>query len=183
MEDNEPAIPEEISIDNFGGGSIEYNANIGIRFAGPGVKVRGDTGDELFADHAYVDLKAETVTLEGNVTIYRGNTMQRGQKAVYHYKNGKIDTTGLRASIDPIVMEAGKFTAERIGDRTVFIGRDGGITTHDAETPNYWVRANKTRVYPGEKSSSTTSNSTPATNPSSGSPTSASRSTPNSDTT
>ncbi len=149
--DTEATIPEEIQIDNFGGGAIEYTANTGIRFAGPGVKITANTGAEVFADRAYVDLIKETVTLEGNVAIYQGNAMQRGDKTVYHYKRGYLDSTGLRASIDPIIMESGRFTAERVGDQTVFIGRNGGITTHDAEHPDYWVRADKTRVYPGEK--------------------------------
>jgi LPS-assembly protein len=77
--------------------------------------------------------------------------MQRGEKAVYYYERKFLDASNLRASIDPILLEAGKFTVDQRGDKQVYIGHDAGITTHDAEDPNYWVRAKKTRIYPGEK--------------------------------
>lgn len=144
-----PVMPKELKISNFGG-TIEGNIETGLRLGGP-VKIEGDNGLEVFSRTAVLDLKAKTVTLEGDVTVYQGNSMQRGERAVYHYERKFLDTSGLRASLDPILLEAGKFTAERQGDRQVYVGHDAGITTHDVEDPNYWIRARKTRVYPGEK--------------------------------
>lgn len=147
----QPAMPKNLTIENFGGGSISGSTETGVRYAGPGVKVVGDNGLEIFADSLLWDIKAETVTMEGNVSVYQGNLMQRGERAVYYYERKFLDASNLRASIDPILLEAGKFTVEQQGDKQVYVGRDAGITTHDVEDPNYWIRAKKTRIYPGEK--------------------------------
>lgn len=145
----EPVMPTELKINNQGG-KIEGDIETGVRLGGP-VKIEGDNGMEIFSDTAMLDLKAKTVTLSGNVTVYQGNLMQRGERAVYHYERRFLDSSGLRASLDPLLMESGKFTAEQRGDRQVFVGYDAGITTHDAEDPNYWIRSKKTTIYPGEK--------------------------------
>ena len=143
------ALPENLKIDNQGG-KIEGNLEEGIRFGGP-VKVQGDNGMEIFADRANLDLKAESITFEGNVSVYQGNIIQRGDRAVYLYEAGTLDASGLRISMDPILLEAGKFTGISDGDKTIFVGENAGITTHDVEDPNYWVRSDRTTVYPGEK--------------------------------
>lgn len=143
-----PALPENLKIDNRGG-TIEGDED-GIRLGGP-VKVEGDNGLEIFADRANVDFKEKSVTFEGKVSIYQGNILQRGDRAVYFYDAGTLDASGLRVSVDPILLEAGKFTAKSDGGKTYFIGENAGITTHDVESPNYWVRSDRTTVYPGEK--------------------------------
>ena len=142
-------MPKELKISNFGG-KIEGGPDTGVKLGGP-VKIEGDNGLEAFSKTALLDLKAKTVTLEGDVSVYQGNQLHRGQRAVYFYEMKYLDTTGLRASLDPILLESGKFTAEKRGDKQFYVGYDAGITTHDAEDPNYWIRAKKTRVYPGEK--------------------------------
>ena len=144
-----PALPENLKIANQGG-TIEGNLEDGIRFGGP-VKVQGDNGLEIFADRANLDLKDQSVTFHGNVSVYQGNLLQRGERAVYFYETGTLDAAGLRISMDPILLEAGKFTGKSDGGRTVFVGENAGITTHDVEDPNYWVRSDVTTVYPGEK--------------------------------
>lgn len=144
-------MPENLTIDNIGGGPISGSRETGIRYEGPAVKITGDNGLEIFADRLFWDLKAEAVTLEGNVSVYQDNTLQRGQKVVYHYTRKFLDTTGLRASVDPFLLESGKFTAEEINGKQVIVGRNAGITTDDSENPNYWIRSKETRIYPGEK--------------------------------
>lgn len=144
-----PALPENLKIDNQGG-TIEGNLEDGILLGGP-VKVEGDNGLEIFADRANVDLKAESVIFEGNVSVYQGNLLQRGARAVYFYETGTLDASGLRISMDPILLEAGVFTGKSDGGRTVFVGENAGITTHDVENPKYWLRSDRTTVYPGEK--------------------------------
>lgn len=146
-----PAMPKSLNISNYGGGTIEYTKDVGIRWMGPGVKITGDNGLEVFADTAVVDLKAQTATLEGNVSVYQGNILQRGERAVYYYEKKFLNASGLKASIDPILLEAGKFTVEERNGEKVYVGEDAGITTHDVEHPDFWVRSKKTTIYPGEK--------------------------------
>jgi LPS-assembly protein len=146
-----PEIPKNLTIDNIGGGAISGSIDEGVRYAGPGVKITGDNGLEVFSNSLFWNLKEKTVTLEGDVSVYQGNMLQRGAKAVYHYERKFLDTSGLRASVDPILLESGKFTVEEINGRQVFVGHDAAITTHDVEEPNFWIRARETRIYPGEK--------------------------------
>jgi len=146
----EPVMPKDLKLDNQGG-TIEHNADTGVLSLGGPVKISGDNGMELFADRVTVDSKAATATLEGNVSVYQGNLLQRGDRAVYFYERKFLDATGLRASLDPILLESGKFTATDRNGNQVFVGRDAGITTHDVENPNFWVRADKTTIHPGEK--------------------------------
>ncbi|MES2996935.1 MAG: hypothetical protein V4733_09005 [Verrucomicrobiota bacterium] len=149
LAESTPLIPKEININNQGG-TIEGNVNESIRLGGP-IKVTGENGMEIFADSAVIDTIAKTVTLEGDVSVFHGNVLQRGDRAVYHYDRKFLDTSGLRGSVDPLLLEAGRFRAESSGGKTTFVGEDVGVTTHDVEHPSYWIRAKKTRVYPGER--------------------------------
>ena len=145
----ETPMPKELKINNAGG-TIEGNTETGMRLGGP-VKIEGDNGLEIFSDTAVLDLQAKTVTVTGHVSVYQGNMLQRGARAVYHYERKFLDASGLRASLDPILLEADKFTVEQHGDKQIYVGENAGITTHDVENPNYWIRAKKTTIYPGSK--------------------------------
>lgn len=142
-------IPDSLKIQN-GGGSIEGNLDGGISLGGP-IKVTGDNGLEIFSDRARIDLKEKTVILGGNVSIFQGNNLQRSDSAIYYYEKRVLDASALRVSLDPIILEAGKFTAQSSGGETVFIGENAGITANDVETPNYWMRSDRTTVYPGDR--------------------------------
>lgn len=142
-------MPKELTINNQGG-TIEGNIQTGVRFGGP-VKVTGDNGLEVFSNTAVLDLTAKSITFEGAVSVYQGDVIQRGAKAVYYYERKFLDASGLRASLDPLLLEAGKFTAEPRGNKQVYIGENGGLTTHDVENPNFWIRAKKTTIYPEDR--------------------------------
>lgn len=144
-----PTVPDSLRIENDG--PIEFNsAAATIRYAGS-VAVRGDNGMQLFADAVLLDTKAKTVTLDGNVSVYHGSLLQRGDHAVYNYDSATLEASGMRASIDPILLESGRFHTEQRDGEPVYVGQDAGITTHDFSDPNFWVRADTTTVYPGEK--------------------------------
>jgi len=145
-----PAMPKELKINNKGG-SITGDMTTGqFHLSGP-VQIDGDNGLQVFSDTADLDTKEKKVILTGNVSVYQGNLMQRGERAVYFYERKFLDTSGLRASLDPILLEAGKFTAEERGGKQVLVGENAGITTDDEQDPNYWIRAKKTTIYPGDK--------------------------------
>lgn len=144
-----PVLPENLKINNHGG-TIEGNLEEGIKLGGP-VHVIGDNGLEIFSRRASVDLKAKSVTFDEEVSVYQGSILQRGKRAVYFYETGVLDAAELRISMDSILLEAGKFTSEGSGSDRVFIGRNAGVTTQDVQNPNFWVRSDKTTVYPGER--------------------------------
>jgi LPS-assembly protein len=176
-----PTLPKEVTISNLGG-KIAYDAPTGeLRYEGAVkvttdngtalsankavgnvktktialtglVKMKTDTGIEIFADRALIETNVKTVNLMGNVSVYQRNTLQRGEQVVYDYGKKSLDASGLRASVDPLLLESGKFSVETDADgKQVFVGEDAGITTNDVEDPNYWIRAARTTVYPGEK--------------------------------
>lgn len=148
--ENQFELPENVNLRNMGG-PIEGNPSQGwLTFGGP-IKLTTDTGLEVFSDRAKLDSNAKTITLEGNVSIYQGDTLQRGKKAVYHYEDKSLDTTAMKISVDPILMESGQFTLQDVDGQMVFVGTDAGITTHDDEQPNFWIRSSETRVYPDDK--------------------------------
>ena len=141
--------PSQVDIDTQGGIHRDPASGL-LRFEGP-VKLRGDQGLEVFADRAVLDENRKTVTLQGKVSVYQGGTLQRGEQVVYHYEQRRLDTSGLRLSVEPLLLEAGSFQVETRDGKRVYEGRDAGITTHDDEDPNFWIRAGETTVYPGEK--------------------------------
>lgn len=147
--DTNQSLPENLKITTDG--PIRGSQEEGVIFEGPGLKITGDNGMEIFADRAAVDFKSKSVTLAGHVSVYQGNALQRGDRAVYFYERKFLDSSQLKASLDPILLEAGKFTVENHGGKNVYIGENSGITTHDVENPNFWIRSKKTTIYPGEK--------------------------------
>lgn len=140
-------LPDNLQLKNNG---LEGNLKDKIRFRGP-IKLTGDNGLEVFSDRAEWDSVAKSITFEGNVSVYQGNLVQRGERTVYFYETKQLNTAGLRASVDPIFLEAGKFQAQTINGKQVFVGEDAGITTDDSEHPSYWVRAGETKIYPNDK--------------------------------
>lgn len=151
--ENTASLPKDVTIENIGGGTISGGFKPGenfVRYEG-GVKLTGDNGMEIYSDVAVWDLKTKTITFEGHVSAYQGNTLQRGDRAVYHYERKFLDTSGLRASVDPILLESGKFTVEEIDGRQVYVGEDAAVTTHDVQDPDFWIRSKKTTIYPGDK--------------------------------
>lgn len=144
-----PTMPENIQI--LSNNSAEYNAETGrLRYDG-NIQVNADNGMQLFADRAIVDTKKQLLLLNGNVKIYQGTLLHRGENAVYDYGKKQLDTKGLRTSMDPILLEAGSFKSEEENGKMVYIGRHAAVTTHDVQDPNYWIRADKVKVYPDDR--------------------------------
>ncbi len=144
-----PALPENLKINNHGG-TIEGNPEDGIKLGGP-IHVSGDNGLEIFSKRASVDLKAKSVTFDEDVSVYQGSLLQRGKSAVYFYETGIINAEELRISMDSILLESGKFYSKGSGSDRVFIGNNAGVSTHDVKDPSFWIRSDKTTVYPGER--------------------------------
>lgn len=144
-----PTLPDFLKMTTEGG-KLEYDANAKVfKYTGGSMVVRGDNGLEIFSDNATWTEKS--IVFEGNVSVYQGNALQRGERTVYYFETRELDTAGLRASVDPIFLEAGKFRVENRNGKQVYVGEDAGITTHDAEHPNFWIRSAETTIYPQEK--------------------------------
>lgn len=108
-------------------------------------------GIQLFADRVLLDAKTKTITLDGNVSIYQGPTLQRGKHAVYHYETRQLITNGLASKLGPIIMESDHFKVGERNGKIVFEGENAGITTHDVAAPNFWIRSDRTTIYPDDR--------------------------------
>lgn len=127
---------------NNGKATVTYDGRISLR---------GDNGLQAYANHAVYDGNTETVKLTGDVAIYQAGLVYRGESAIYYYEEGRLDTSGLRAGVDPILMEAGQFQNITRDGKEMLVGENAGITTHDVENPDFWLRAGRTTIIPGEK--------------------------------
>lgn len=144
-----PTMPDKVQITSNHG--AEYNSETGQVIYDGGVKLDTDNGMQLFADKAILDTNKKLIHLQGDVTIYQGTLVRKGEKAVYDYGNDKLSAAGLRTSMDPILFEAGQFDVTEENGKPIYIGSKAGITTHDFKTPNYWLRADKIKIYPDDK--------------------------------
>lgn len=144
-----PVPPKDLKVSNSG--AITYDPAKGLITFNRDVSVRTDTGLQFFANQAVLNNQAKSISLIGNVSIYQGDILHRGTRAEYFYVSRQLRVTGLRSSIDPLLLETNEFVSEERDGEQVFVGHDAGLTTDDAQTPNYWLRAKKITVYPGDK--------------------------------
>jgi len=143
-----PALPKNVHIKS----SLFRWDNQSQLFKYQGVvQVFGDNGLQMFADKAEVDTKQKVLRITGNVEIYQGSIVYRGESAQYFYETEKLDTKDLVISIDPILLKADSVKQVERKGREIFIARDAAVTTHDVKRPNYWIEADRITVYPQEK--------------------------------
>lgn len=144
-----PTLPDNIGITNDG--SISFDGEAGTVLYRGDVRILADNGIQLFADQALLDTKQKFIRITGNVSVYQGTILHRGESATYHYDSQRLDAESLRSSLDPLLLEAGRFRTVDHEGQLIFIGEDAGITTHDAEDPSYWLRARETVIVPGDR--------------------------------
>jgi LPS-assembly protein len=159
QKDNNPATPHEVGVVMPTGLNIQIKGKITpvegdlkrLEVTGP-IELKTNRGEEVFADRALLDMEAQTYTLQGNVSVFYGPVIQRGNSVVYNLKTRKLETNHLSVSYDPIILESGSFEAsEDDSGNRYFTGNNAGITTQDVEEPNYWLRADTTTVYPNDR--------------------------------
>ena len=144
-----PTIPDNVRVTSNNG--AEYNGETGlIRYLG-GVQVYTDNGIQIFAKQALIDTTKEVIHLNGDVSIYQNSTLHRGSKASYNYGTEQLDTKELKTSMDPFLLDSDTFTSETVDGKRVFIGNNAGLSTHDRQNPNFWIRAKKIEIYPEEE--------------------------------
>ncbi len=126
------------------------NGQILVHYKGK-VKLIADNGLQVFADNATWNTKEKKVELSGDVSVYQSGLVYRGESAIYHTDTQTIDTSRVRLALDPILMKAGNLKKVERNGRSLFVGENSGITTHDVENPDFWLRAKKTTVIPGDR--------------------------------
>ena len=108
-------------------------------------------GIQLFAEKVRINAVTKTIVLSENVTIYQGSSMHRGEHATYNYATGQLNAEGLASGHDFVLMESNRFRMVDHHGEKIFIGDNAGVTTHDVADPNYWIRSDRTSIYPGDR--------------------------------
>ncbi|MEJ6570008.1 MAG: hypothetical protein QNL80_14180 [Akkermansiaceae bacterium] len=124
--------------------------NLTLVYSG-NVVMDGKDGSQAFADRAVLNEKDRVITITGDVSIYQNGIIFRGDSAIYRLDQKKFDTEGLRAGMGPILLEAGRFRSVQTPNGVAYVGENSGITTHDVENPHWWLRADRTSIFPGDR--------------------------------
>ncbi len=145
-----PAMPRNLRIigDDY---ETRWDAEKELILYHGNMQCRTNNGIQLFADDIVINLQGKFVRFTGNVSVYQGAILHRGKSATFWYEEERLEGDGLRIGMDPILLEADRFRMVQSDGRTLFVGEDAGVTTHDIRDPAFWVRAARTTVIPGEK--------------------------------
>lgn len=132
---------------------IEIDPQSGLVTATGGVTVRyrgADSNREavLIADRATVDQQAGIARAEGTVSLQSAGMLWRGDRLVYHFRDGRIEGDNFRSGHLPFFI-AGSGLA---GDPTnkVYSARNVFLTGDDVAEPNYRIKASSLVIHPGE---------------------------------
>ena len=134
---------QPIEITSTGGTQYEN----GIATARENVAIRsGDT--EIYADYARYETESKIVYVEGNVRIYRGTELYVGDSGTYNTESREIEANKLRTVDLPFYLGGERITT--IGENASLVQK-GSFTTHDAENPDFQLRATTVRVYENDR--------------------------------
>ena len=153
LEDNSEGLAEPHSGNfKFDTATFETDSKGNLVLAAKGnIRIQADNGLQIFADRAIAYQSKGTIVLSGNVTMYQNGLVYRGDSAIYYTEEQRADTSKLRVGLDPILLEAGNLQSVPYKDGNAFIGDNVGITTHDSSDPDFWLRARKTTIIPGDR--------------------------------
>ena len=141
--ENESLKGQPIEITSTGGTHYEN----GVATARDNVAIRsGDT--DIYADYARYDNTSKVVYVEGNVRIYRGAELYVGDSGSYNTETREIEANKLRTLDFPYYLGGEKI--QTIGEDASLVQK-GSFTTHDAENPDFQLRATTVRVYENDR--------------------------------
>ena len=134
-------IPVEITSDGetrFEGGVAVAEDNVIIHY--------GDTS--IFCDFAQYSPETRDVLLRGNVRLYRGEVVFRGERAVYNLETRELKAADFAGDFPPFY-----YRAENLSSRTLrkFTVRNASFTTHDSSKPDFNFKAKTVRIYPDNR--------------------------------
>lgn len=144
-----PELPDRVQVEHGGTIFYDYDKNSVLYTGSPLVKVKTDKGTEMFAHTALLNLNDKRVDLAGNVSIYQGAAVSRGDSAQYHWETEELTTQGLKTKVNSFLLESGKFEVKTDEEgRSYYEGKNAGLTLQDLDEPDSWLRANRIRLYP-----------------------------------
>lgn len=135
-------------------GPVEINASRGARYANRIAIAEGEVsiqrdGTSIYSDYAEYRLDGRICILVGHVRIYRDGRLILADRATYHMDSGQLETENFDGSQLPFLF-SGKKGSTPGKDKPITL--EGAIlTTHDAEKPDYHLRARTVIIYPDDR--------------------------------
>ena len=102
---------------------------------------------KLTCDKIEVDMEGRTALAEGNVSLFQGSGVIRGEKVSYNFDEGK--GTIIEAEIRSEPWYGKGKEARKVSDKTYFM-RKSYVTTCDLDRPHYRVQAREMKIYMDE---------------------------------
>ncbi|HEY8967254.1 MAG TPA: hypothetical protein VIM58_12450 [Candidatus Methylacidiphilales bacterium] len=135
------AIPIEVTADgdtNYVAGLTTATDNVIVRYG----------GDLLYADKVVFDSKTKTAIAEGNVRIYTGPRLYRGDHITYNFETHSVTSTDFALASFP-VFSAGR--AVSTPDENHYRITDGYVTTENRTKPGFRIKAHTIEIYPNDR--------------------------------
>jgi len=121
-------------------GSIVWSGNVHLQLQ----------GTEIFANRAEFDTKLEEIRVTGNVSIYREGVLYRGERATYRVRTQEIDAAEMRSAFEPIFFSTAQLDSD-LSEISVVNTQDTVFTTDDNPDPDWFIKAKKIEIYPGDR--------------------------------
>lgn len=115
------------------------------------IRLTGDNGLEVYADRATVNYTKKTATLTGRVSIFQDGLVYRGNSTTVNLETQQFETKDLRLGFSPLLVEADSIRKIKTEGRDAYIAENAGVTTHDVENPDFWLRAKRATIFPDDK--------------------------------
>ncbi|MDC0048691.1 hypothetical protein OAL09_05055 [Verrucomicrobia bacterium] len=126
------------------GAETSYNHDTGIATAKGDAHIScGNT--QLYAEQAEYHVSSGDVYIEGNVSIYQGELVHKGDAAIYNINTGEIQADELRSGLAPMFYKTGNLESE-IQELDKISMHSSIITTHDSANPNYQIKAKEVKI-------------------------------------
>ncbi len=154
-----PRMPSDITIVNEGG-PLKYDRdkNIILYEGGRRVRMKTDTGLEVYANKAKADLEKQMIYLEGDLLIYQSdkealaNGLIRANKAEFDMETHRFLSDALRMKMAGMILRSGNFEYKTGENGEVYLeGLNASVTAEDIAEPKTWISADRIRIYPQDR--------------------------------
>lgn len=150
-----PEMPDSVNIVNNGGSTRFLKDENKVICDGEGsiLSMKTDTGSEVFAERAEIDLTRKEVTFTGNVCVFQGESITRGDRAVYSYADEEeLNVQNVRTKVSGMILKSRNFEyAVDAKGRKYIEAKNASVTTEDKKNPNSWIRTGHLKIYPEDK--------------------------------
>ncbi|QIF03974.1 LPS-assembly protein LptD [Roseimicrobium sp. ORNL1] len=134
---------------NIEGLETSFDPTTGIATAKGDVYIKYED-TEIKAAQADYNSTTGDVIAKGNVVVVKQGNIYRGENITYNVKTQELSANNIRSALPPIFYQAEDFQTNA-GELKRIDGTDSYFTTHDAQSPNYRVKAKSITIYPEDR--------------------------------